>query len=244
MQPTTIQRVLPELSATKALAHGLALCLRAGDCVLLEGELGAGKTTLLREIANVLGVDASDVASPTYVLVHVYPIPASCPVASLAAGQISHVDAYRLTSDDDLEVIGWDQLVTRKQGVLSAAGASVLCVEWPSRIAAHLPEEAHCLRVQLLHDAPSSSAAQHDETVGQARRVTLHIPHSWLERPEVQHLIDKPPTRCRTTGKWVSPLSATWPFANAQAQGADLFNWLSGSYRVSREVKADDELSD
>jgi len=41
--------------------------LRAGDLVMLNGELGAGKTTLTRAIGEALGVRGA-VTSPTFVL--------------------------------------------------------------------------------------------------------------------------------------------------------------------------------
>jgi endogenous inhibitor of DNA gyrase (YacG/DUF329 family) len=82
------------------------------------------------------------------------------------------------------------------------------------------------------------------EARGQARTLTLQLPASWLGRDAVQHLIDKPPTRCRVTGTWVSPLAKTWPFANAKAQSADLYGWLSGGYRIARDVRGEDEGSE
>ncbi|MBI3563813.1 MAG: tRNA (adenosine(37)-N6)-threonylcarbamoyltransferase complex ATPase subunit type 1 TsaE, partial [Elusimicrobia bacterium] len=45
--------------------------LRAGDLVLLRGELGAGKTTLVRGLARAAGFRGR-VSSPTFALAHVY----------------------------------------------------------------------------------------------------------------------------------------------------------------------------
>lgn len=275
-----VRRQLQEHGATRALAHGLAMCLQPGDVLLLEGEMGAGKTTFVRGLAEALGVQAGLVASPTYVLVHIYPLPTTCAVAALAEGKLSHVDAYRLMSGDDLEALGWDQLVDASSTRLRARGKSVLCVEWASRIAAAMlgAEDACLLRFEhgiasggaeasyvdesdatdkgpgvAASSRRSGSLASDEEMAGEAddeaprtqeRTITLQLPASWLSRDAVQHLIDKPPTRCRVTGVWVSPLARTWPFANAKAQGADLFGWLSGGYRISRDVKDDDDASD
>lgn len=244
--PQVIHRELVSQSATRAFAHGLAHCVLPGDILLLEGDLGAGKTTLLRELAHALGVAPGLVASPTYVLVHIYPLPASCPVPQLAGGTMTHVDAYRLSSADDLEPLGWDQLLIAGKDSAHAphaAGKSILCVEWPSRIASSLPTAQHAAILTLEHAATPPLAAVEDDEAS-ARSCTLSIPPAWLARESVQNLIDKPPTRCRVTGTWVSPASPTWPFASAKAQGADLFNWLSGNYRVSREQKDDDDASD
>lgn len=77
----------------------LASNLRAGDLVVLTGELGAGKTTLSRGIGEGLGV-RGPVTSPTFVLARTHP--------SLIKGPaLVHVDAYRLhdaTEFDDLDI--------------------------------------------------------------------------------------------------------------------------------------------
>jgi tRNA threonylcarbamoyladenosine biosynthesis protein TsaE len=223
---------LPEQGATEAFAHGLAMCLAPGDVLLLEGELGAGKTTLLRALAAALGVAPGQVASPTYVLMHRYALPAACAVPKLAGGMLTHVDAYRIRSADDLDVIGWDMVMEQGAGNGRAKGRSVLCVEWASRIASSLPPAGHACVLTLSHAGEGS------------RSLHASLPASWHAREAVADLRDKPPTRCRVTGKWVSPLAKAWPFANEQARGADLFGWLSGSYRISREVREDDDASD
>ena len=81
----------------------------------LAGDLGAGKTTLVREIILALGGDESDVASPTFSLMHEYP---------LKNGRtVWHIDAYRLSeSPREWEQIGLTEVL--------AAGFLTL-VEWP-----------------------------------------------------------------------------------------------------------------
>jgi len=58
--------------------------LRAGDLILLNGELGAGKTVLVQGIAQALGIKS--VTSPTFVISKSYP----------ATLPLIHVDVYRL----------------------------------------------------------------------------------------------------------------------------------------------------
>lgn len=70
------------------LGRRLAKLLRAGDLVMLNGELGAGKTTLTRGLGEGLGVRGA-VTSPTFVIARVHP--------PLGEGPpLVHVDAYRL----------------------------------------------------------------------------------------------------------------------------------------------------
>src|SRR2546421_12660793 len=71
------------------LGRRLAKLLRAGDLVLLNGELGAGKTTLTRGLGEGLGGRGA-VTSPTFVIARVHP--------SLGDGPpLGHADAYRLS---------------------------------------------------------------------------------------------------------------------------------------------------
>jgi tRNA threonylcarbamoyladenosine biosynthesis protein TsaE len=75
---------------TERLGAELATHLRAGDLVLLEGELGTGKTTLVRGACSALGV-ASTVTSPTFTIGQRYPAPVP----------VSHVDLFRVASIED-----------------------------------------------------------------------------------------------------------------------------------------------
>jgi tRNA threonylcarbamoyladenosine biosynthesis protein TsaE len=70
---------------TEAAGARLASRLRAGDVVLVSGELGAGKTTFVRGAARALGVTAH-VTSPTFTIGQLY------------AGDpdVAHLDLYRL----------------------------------------------------------------------------------------------------------------------------------------------------
>ncbi len=70
---------------TEALGEAMAADLRAGDVVLVGGDLGAGKTTFIRGACRGLGVTAP-VTSPTFTIGHLYP--GRVPVA--------HLDLYRL----------------------------------------------------------------------------------------------------------------------------------------------------
>jgi len=77
---------------TEAVGAQLAASLKAGDVVLVRGELGAGKTTFVRGACRGLGVSAT-VNSPTFTIGQRYP--ADVPVA--------HLDLYRvedLNSED------------------------------------------------------------------------------------------------------------------------------------------------
>lgn len=104
--PATVQ--VPTSEAMEELGRRLAALLRAGDLVVLSGDLGAGKTTLTRGLGSGLDVRGA-VTSPTFVISRVHPANGGGPA-------LVHVDAYRLGSlaeVDDLDLdASLDEAVT------------------------------------------------------------------------------------------------------------------------------------
>jgi len=210
--PLTATHTLSCEDATRALGAAIAHIARSGDVFALEGLLGAGKTTLTRAIAAALG--ASGVSSPTFVLVNQYPLP---PGRTLTA--ITHVDAYRLTSTEDLDTLGWDTLF---EPTGQARAGTIALIEWPDRLTASLPADLATISLRAIGQ--------------ESREVILSFPASWKDRPGVADVLDRPPIRCRTTGEWVAPTTSTYPFANERARMADLHGWFSESYKTTREI--------
>jgi len=129
------------LDDTAALAARLAPLLGPGDILALDAPMGAGKTTLIRALATALGVPPALVSSPTFVLVHQYPTAASY--------NLVHIDAYRLTSAEDLDALGWDRL---------SAATNVLVIEWAPRVAEALPaERTSWLTIHPLGQGPEDT---------------------------------------------------------------------------------------
>lgn len=120
-QPLELTLALADEAETRAAGAALAAALAAADpaaiFVTVAGELGAGKTTLVRGLLAALGV-AGPVRSPTYTLIESYPA---------GPRKLHHLDWYRLTGADDLEGVGFRELLAPGHWVL---------VEWPERAAA------------------------------------------------------------------------------------------------------------
>jgi tRNA threonylcarbamoyladenosine biosynthesis protein TsaE len=118
-----IERTLPNLAATEALAARLAALLAPGDAVLLEGPLGAGKSAFARALLRAAaGAPALEVPSPTFTLVQGYDLP---------RGIAHHFDLYRLGSAEEVLELGWDE-----------AREGIVIVEWPDRLGALRPRDA------------------------------------------------------------------------------------------------------
>jgi tRNA threonylcarbamoyladenosine biosynthesis protein TsaE len=113
-----IQRTTASQGETEQLGAGLATQLRGGDVVTLEGPLGAGKTCFVRGVARGLDLDPKQVSSPTFVITQEY--------ARESSLTLVHMDAYRLHGVEELETVGWEELVS--------SPSVIIAVEWPSRI--------------------------------------------------------------------------------------------------------------
>jgi tRNA threonylcarbamoyladenosine biosynthesis protein TsaE len=120
--------------------------LRAGDLVLLTGELGAGKTTLAQGIGAGLGVRGA-VTSPTFVIARVHP-------SQVGGPALVHVDAYRLGSLDEVDDLDLD----------ASLAESITLVEWGSGKADRLAED----RLEVVIER-----ARGDDTGDDARTVRL-----------------------------------------------------------------------
>jgi tRNA threonylcarbamoyladenosine biosynthesis protein TsaE len=109
---------------TEAFGERFGKRLRAGDMVLLTGELGAGKTTFVRGVARGAGSSAP-VASPTFQLVRVYS----------GRVQLAHVDLYRVENSSEFVELGLEELLDQGAVVvewgdrLEAAGTALIEIE-------------------------------------------------------------------------------------------------------------------
>lgn len=115
----------------QALAARLAPLLRAGDLLVLSGDLGAGKTTFTQGLGEALGV-RGPITSPTFVIARTHP--------SLVGGPaLVHVDAYRLGAAAEIDDIDLDM----------QTDASVTVVEWGEGRAEQLSDSRLEIRLEV-----------------------------------------------------------------------------------------------
>jgi tRNA threonylcarbamoyladenosine biosynthesis protein TsaE len=126
---------------TQALGRALAHAIDpSGLVVALEGGLGAGKTAFVRGLAEGLGIDPAEVASPTFVIASEY-------AANAGGGPpvtLVHADLYRVERVAELEAAGLLEWLEPGQ---------VVAVEWADRLPEALPADR--LRVRLRSVGPA-----------------------------------------------------------------------------------------
>ena len=110
-----------EVEQTRAVGEALAGVLRPGDVVVLSGELGTGKTVFAQGIGRGLGV-VGPVVSPAFVIVREYE----------GKLPLTHVDVYRVDRVQELNDIGFEEVLD---------GSRVTVVEWGERVLPFLPAE-------------------------------------------------------------------------------------------------------
>lgn len=134
--------------------------LRAGDFVVLNGDLGAGKTTFTQGVAEGLGVPGK-VTSPTFVVSRIHKPNAN-------GIELIHVDAYRLT--------GTNQLLDLD---LEDHPNSVLIMEWGSSFISALTDEWLQIDIEWDHEIsakdPSSGSRIVTVTKNGDRWETLNL---------------------------------------------------------------------
>jgi tRNA threonylcarbamoyladenosine biosynthesis protein TsaE len=117
------------VTQTRELAAAVAELARAGDLILLVGDLGAGKTAFVQGFGAALGV-TDPITSPTFTLARQY----------RGRLELNHLDVYRLDQVEEVLDLGLQELLD---------GPSTTLVEWGDTILPALP--ADYLEVKLTY---------------------------------------------------------------------------------------------
>ncbi len=118
---------------TRALGDALSRCLRAGDVVLLDGDMGAGKSEFARGVARGLGVTTA-VPSPSFTIMNAYPD---------AGIPLYHFDFYRVKDEREIYEIGLNEFI---------GGDGAALIEWYGRAESCLPPDALKVLIRAEED--------------------------------------------------------------------------------------------
>ncbi len=120
------------LHETKTVAENFAKTIKAGDVVILNGDLGAGKTTFTQFVLHSLGVK-DFVNSPTFSIVKSY----------VGKFKFYHIDAYRINLDEAIES-GLDEILNEQN--------AVFFIEWAENISALIPVTHKTINIKFIND--------------------------------------------------------------------------------------------
>ena len=150
---------------TRRLGERIGKLLRAGDVVLLSGELGAGKTVLAQGIGRGMGV-SDPIKSSSFVIMNEY---------EGRELRLYHADLYRLEEPEQVAELALDEL----------ASAGVLVIEWPERAEMELPAEH--LRVSLTYGVANERAIVIEAYGGQYQPIARRLTAKPSGRPKTEH---------------------------------------------------------
>ena len=115
---------------TLEFATEYAKTLRAGDVVLLDGDMGAGKTVFAKGVAIGLQIE-EEVTSPTYAYMNDYD------------GRLFHYDCYRIESIEQAERLGLADYFDM---------GGICLIEWSQNIAALLPKKVKRVTIKKINE--------------------------------------------------------------------------------------------
>ncbi|MEI8343850.1 MAG: tRNA (adenosine(37)-N6)-threonylcarbamoyltransferase complex ATPase subunit type 1 TsaE [Candidatus Moraniibacteriota bacterium] len=145
---------------TKKIGQLLAEELRGGEIICLSGDLGAGKTTFTQGLLRGLKIKGP-YTSPTFTIVKEYTAPRNkkqktknklsektqkkTTTYNLIPNsyRIFHIDAYRITSKDLLE-LGFADFAGQKK--------SIVIIEWPEKVKKIIPPNAVWINFQWVNE--------------------------------------------------------------------------------------------
>ena len=124
--------------------------------IALSGDLGSGKTTFTKAFAAVLGIPDEEITSPTFVIMKSYELGPRrrsnlSPDPRFDLGEQAanfkcfiHIDAYRLEKAQEIEKLGWSELL--------GDPSNLILIEWPENIGAALPKDAQKICFKFIDE--------------------------------------------------------------------------------------------
>ncbi|MBU0995775.1 MAG: tRNA (adenosine(37)-N6)-threonylcarbamoyltransferase complex ATPase subunit type 1 TsaE [Proteobacteria bacterium] len=128
----TVTTTSPE--KTKMMAETIGVWVEKGTVISLAGDLGSGKTSFVQGLAKGLGVPSTYyITSPTFNIINEYP----------GRHRLFHIDIYRLTSMDELDDLGFFDIIN---------GEGVVAIEWADKFPEHFLKEDISISIDMTDD--------------------------------------------------------------------------------------------
>ena len=116
---------------TYDLGKKLGESCKAGDIILLNGDLGVGKTVFTKGFGKGLGIE-EPISSPTFTIMQIY---------EQGRLPLYHFDVYRIADPEEMDEIGYEDYFF---------GKGVCLIEWASLIEELSPEHATEIRIEKV----------------------------------------------------------------------------------------------
>lgn len=133
-----MELLLKSIEDTDKFALEVAKALKPGKVIALFGDLGSGKTTFTSYLTHHLGIEKR-VQSPTFVIARTYESALDNEIKI-----VNHLDLYRLTTDEEIEDLGIDDLFAEPN--------SVTVIEWAEKGEKFLPDDAIKIKFEYIDE--------------------------------------------------------------------------------------------
>jgi len=146
-----------DFKQTQKLGELLAMELKGGEVICMEGDLGSGKTTFTQGLLKGLKIKGP-YTSPTFVVMKEYTreisnskkqksnkfqISNKIENSKSQIQNIYHIDAYRI-NERDLQNLGWEEIIANKN--------NVVIVEWSERVKKILPKNVLKIKFEWVDE--------------------------------------------------------------------------------------------
>ena len=121
---------IKSLTELERFVRDFAQEIKLNDIYVLDGDLGAGKTTFVQQVCKNLEIKET-VNSPTFPIVNTYN----------GKFLINHFDLYRIEYPEELENIGFYELLSEP---------SVTFIEWGSKFKNEIPKNAKWIEIKVI----------------------------------------------------------------------------------------------
>lgn len=119
------------------IAKFLCDIIKDGDLIIMKGNLGFGKTTFVRIFARLLKSE-DIISSPSFTLINEYDI-----ILTGEETVLRHVDLYRLSSEEELDNIGFKDKIKEN---------GITMIEWGDKFENYFDKPYYELEIEMIEE--------------------------------------------------------------------------------------------